>query len=219
MSQNGTVSCIMPTTPERHSFIPEAVECFLAQTWAAKELVILNDGGEPLRYEHPLVRVVNEEGKSTIGAKRNRLCELAEGEIICHFDDDDWSSPERIAQQVEMLQAKPVAGYSTVMFWDGKKAYFYKGAIVYVCGATLAYRKSWWAENRFRDVQTCEDNAFIRPAVKRSQLYAAEGAGMVVARIHGRNTASHHSLGGCRDLTFEELPEGFRALQHHLQYQ
>ncbi len=30
--------------------------------------------------------------KQMIGTKRNLACEATSGEVICHFDDDDWSA-------------------------------------------------------------------------------------------------------------------------------
>lgn len=37
------VSCVMPTANRRH-FVPEAIRLFLAQDYAEKELIILDDG-------------------------------------------------------------------------------------------------------------------------------------------------------------------------------
>ena len=41
-----------------------------------------------------------------IGAKRNIACELAQGEVIAHWDDDDWMAPAWLGSQVETLLSK-----------------------------------------------------------------------------------------------------------------
>ena len=41
--------------------------------------------------------------KITLGAKLNLACDYARGEIIAHWDDDDWYAPRRLSTQVEAL--------------------------------------------------------------------------------------------------------------------
>jgi len=38
-----------------------------------------------------------------VGAKRNLACDLANGDIIVHWDDDDWMADWRLSYQVEQL--------------------------------------------------------------------------------------------------------------------
>src|SRR5262249_51867830 len=86
------VSCIMPTL-KRRRFVPRAIEYFLRQDHPAKELVILDDGSDPvadLIPEHPAIVYRRLEHRLVLGAKRNMACEMARGEIIAHWDDDDW---------------------------------------------------------------------------------------------------------------------------------
>jgi hypothetical protein len=55
----------------------------------------------------------------TIGRYRNEAVESVHADIICHFDDDDWSHPNRIAEQVAFLQASgaDAVGYREMLFW------------------------------------------------------------------------------------------------------
>jgi len=167
------VSCIMPTRG-RALFLPAAVDCFLKQTYPNKELIILGDNDECIGLElcsaWPVRYVIDE--RKPIGTKRNRCCELAQGEIICHFDDDDWSSPDRIAFQVAELQnsSKPATGFNELYFWDtiAKVARRYRASVKgYVCGTTLCYLKSFWETHRFNDVDHGEDNSFVYPALNQ----------------------------------------------------
>ena len=41
--------------------------------------------------------------RAPVGAKRNIACEVAQGEVIAHWDDDDWMAPEWLRSQVETL--------------------------------------------------------------------------------------------------------------------
>jgi glycosyltransferase involved in cell wall biosynthesis len=102
------VSCVLPTYnrfPERGALLGEAVESFLRQDYPRKELIVLNDTpGQALSFDHPEVRVVNAQKRfASLGAKRNAGMELAAGELVCPWDDDDIAFPWRISLSVERL--------------------------------------------------------------------------------------------------------------------
>src|SRR5690349_3155219 len=101
------VSCIMPTA-NRRRFVPGAIAQFLAQDYEAAELVIIDDGTDPvadLIPSHPALRYLRTRRHRTLGTKRNAACEAARGDVILHWDDDDWYAPHRIRTQVEALFA------------------------------------------------------------------------------------------------------------------
>src|SRR5262249_23901876 len=92
------VSCIMPTA-DRRKFVPKAISYFQAQDYPNKELIIIDDGAESavdLVPNDPLIRYIRLYAKKTVGAKRNMACEEARGEIIAHWDDDDWMASWRL---------------------------------------------------------------------------------------------------------------------------
>ena len=96
------VSCIMPTY-NRRAFVPQAIRCFLRQDYPNCELLVIDDGTEPVADcvpESENIRYVRLDQKMTIGAKRNLACEQARGEFIVHWDDDDWYPPWRVRMQV-----------------------------------------------------------------------------------------------------------------------
>lgn len=103
------VSCVLLTThPRRAAFLPDALRSYRQQTYAARELVIVNDGA-PLAPRARDVRVVNLQerprGRWTIGEKRNAGVLVARGEYVATWDDDDVSLPERLANQVAVARA------------------------------------------------------------------------------------------------------------------
>jgi glycosyltransferase involved in cell wall biosynthesis len=207
------VSCIMPTR-NRAAFLKSAIDCFLKQDYPNKELIILGDNDEihsiELCSSWPVRYVIDE--RKPIGPKRNACCELAQGEIICHYDDDDWSAPDRIAFQVEELQktGKPVTGFATLYFWDtvAKVSRRYRSSVNgYVCGTTLCYLKSFWETHKFKDVDHGEDNDFVYPAL--NQIAGSKDASHMVARIHDSHTSSKVGIIGT--VSNELLPVGFWA--------
>ena len=134
------VSCICPTYGRAHT-LGESLDCFLQQTYHPRELFILNDAPVKYRevqdarlheaYASPqrivyvgrgcMVHVFNEAQFQTLGHKYMRLMELAGGDIICHWDDDDLYLPGHIESRVERLRTaqvvKPDLGY--VLTYDG----------------------------------------------------------------------------------------------------
>jgi len=152
------VTCIMPTA-DRRPFVPRAIEQFLAQSYDNRELIVLDDGTDPvgdLMPSDPRVRYLRDERKAPVGVKRNRLCALARGDVIVHWDDDDWMAPWRLTYQVEQLLAAgaDVCGVDRPLFYDAAEGrawqYVYpSNAAPWVYGATLCYTKAYWQRNPF----------------------------------------------------------------------
>ena len=56
----------------------------------------------------------------SIGWKRQTLLEMAKGEYIVFFDDDDWPSPEYVTEILKALESKPdCVGFKIAYFRDG----------------------------------------------------------------------------------------------------
>jgi glycosyltransferase involved in cell wall biosynthesis len=192
------VSAIMPTAG-RPEMAARAVQGFLAQMWPDKELVIVDDQKRPSfpnGIEHPLVRYFCFAGPFEIGGKRNLCCGRAAGEFIAHWDDDDYSTPDRLSDQLQRLteSGKAVTGYHSMRFTDGQRWWKYHGTLDYALGTSLCYRKDWWQVNKFPSLQVGEDNQFTRNAHAQRQLVSADAGELMYATIHPGNT-SPRSLG------------------------
>jgi len=112
----------MPTY-NRREFIPRAIHYFLRQDYEPKELIIVDDGTDPIGDLVPQddrIRYFRLNEKISVGAKRNRACEAARGDIIAHWDDDDWHAPQRLRYQIEALQREhaDVCGIHRLLFYD-----------------------------------------------------------------------------------------------------
>lgn len=152
-----------------------------------------------------------------VGPKRNFACRQARGEIIVHFDDDDWSASGRIMQQVEALLGHPdaaVAGYRSILFFRARDSGVWRFSASehrpYAVGTSLCYRRAWWLSHQFSHRNVGEDNDFVRDARARRALLVLPGEGMMVARWHGANTSPHPiNPVQYRRVTMAALPEGF----------
>lgn len=116
------VSCIMPTA-NRQKYIPFALNHFLSQDYKNAELVIIDDGKNsiaPLLPDDPRIKYHYTEPLGTIGAKRNYACNMSEGEIIMHWDDDDWYASDWITRQVEYLYSSgaDICGIEHIHFFS-----------------------------------------------------------------------------------------------------
>lgn len=198
---NPLVTCLC-LTKNRREWLPQAIECFKLQTYEPKELLIVVDGQDvsdliPINDE--TIRLVNSpEGRFTIGEKRNFGNKHANGEIIVHWDDDDWSAPQRLADQVARLveSGKSVTGYSTVIFAGDNGRWKYIGVPnCTAVGTSLCYLKSWWSEHPFPDKHVSEDNDFAMTAAQNKQLISCDAGEMVIASIHPGNTSPRHVEG------------------------
>jgi glycosyltransferase involved in cell wall biosynthesis/predicted O-methyltransferase YrrM len=164
------VSCIMPTH-NRRCFIPRAVEYFLRQDYEPKELLVVDDGSDAigdLLPADPRLRYVRLHEKRTVGEKRNLACEQARGEIIVHWDDDDWQAPRRIRAQVDCLlqHGADLCGLNPVLFYDPRSnqawRYLYPPECgPWVHGSSFCYRRAFWESRRFAAVDVGEDNQFV----------------------------------------------------------
>lgn len=192
------VSCIMPTA-DRRLFVRQAILYFLRQDYANRELLILDDGVDAVADLVPAdhrIRYVRLTGRRSVGAKRNIACELARGEIIAHWDDDDWMAGWRLSYQVgELLRHPPMTlcGLSRLLFQDPVAGraweYVYPASQrPWVCGNSLCYRKSLWEQHRFPDMNDGEDTAFVQH-LKNAIVVALPNNTFYVATVHAHNTS------------------------------
>jgi glycosyltransferase involved in cell wall biosynthesis len=200
----------MPTADRRH-LIPVALAAFKSQNWPEKELIVVDDGEVPISdliCDVPDVYYVRLVGKHSIGLKRNTACDYARGEVIVHFDDDDWSAPGRICDQVARLEetGKMLTGYNQLLFWDGVTGYRYVNTDpTYTTGTSMCYRKELWKKHPFPDKTRSEDNEFWRLAKNAAQAVALSARQLMVARIHELNRGDYRSL---NSESYQRVPVG-----------
>ena len=197
MTTQPLVSCIMPTY-NRREFTPRAIQYFLRQDYESKELIIVDDGNDPIGDLVPKddrVRYLRLNEKISVGAKRNRACEAARGDIIAHWDDDDWHAPHRLRYQIEALQREhaDVCGINRLLFYDAinDRAWLYVYPAqrrFWLSGSSLCYTRSFWAAHRFANLNVGEDARFVWSGV-RARMIALPDHTFHVGVIHAHNVS------------------------------
>jgi ADP-heptose:LPS heptosyltransferase len=192
------VSCIMPTH-NRRAFVPQALSVFLGQDYPHRELVVIDDGTESvldLISDDSRIRYVRLDHRMRLGDKRNLGCAHAHGDLIAHWDDDDWMAPWRLSYQVGEMDNHPTAelcGLTTLFFYDPENDRAWKYSYSarrrgWVAGGTMCYRKAFWQRHRFASIEQGEDTRFAWSA-RPDQILALPKTDFYIARIHSHNSS------------------------------
>jgi len=172
------VLCVM-LTRDREALAAKAFQCFMAQTYRNRRLFVLNTGEKDWLAQgmYGDVGVYGEHmpqppGKS-IGSLRNSANDYGnqrclDADIIAHWDDDDWSHPNRLTEQVALLQASgaDAVGYNEMLFWRAPRLTFEERGSTsrpgeawlysnprpnYALGTSLCYWRKTWERSPFTD--------------------------------------------------------------------
>jgi hypothetical protein len=164
------VTCIMPTA-DRRAMVGQAVACFLAQDYPNRELLVVDDGRDPigdLLPQAPNIRYLRLNARLSIGAKRNLACQQATGQVIAHFDDDDWSAAWRLSYQVAELEREraTVCGLNRIYYHQpasGRSWQFIypSGRRAWLAGNSFCYERQTWLADPFPEIDVGEDARFL----------------------------------------------------------
>ena len=189
------VSCIMPTY-NRRGFIPHALHYWERQDYDNKELLVLDDGIDPVEDLIPndsriqYVRLLPP--RMRLGAKLNYGCSQVAGRYIALWDDDDWYSPSRLTRQVRALEAGfNVCGCADLLYYDivKGKAFRYRyptGLPPFLLGSTQCFTHEQWVMHPFMPIDVGSDLYFVR-SVPKELVHAISGAWFSVHIIHRSN--------------------------------
>lgn len=223
------VSCLMPTR-NRPRFVSQSVEYFLRQDYPHRELVVVDDGEEQVRDLLPRddrIRYVRLEHRHPLGTKRNIGCEAARGDLVAHWDDDDWQGPHRLSTQVAALQgdgAVDVCGTVELLHYAIREGRAYRYHPVpddppWLAGCSLVYRREAWSSTPFAAIDVGEDAVFVRTIARErgaGAVLAVPDGGWLVALLHAGNTGPKN----LRDPRFSpvDMAEVTRLLRQDLPF-
>lgn len=116
--KNRLVSIIIPVY-NKASFIKETLESALEQTYLNTEIILIDDGSSDGSFEilqeyyqkYPDKIVLIDQENQGVSAATNKGIEAAKGDYIQFLDADDLISPDKIANQIKLLEAQP---FSTI---------------------------------------------------------------------------------------------------------
>jgi glycosyltransferase involved in cell wall biosynthesis len=117
---------------DEERFLAEAIDSVRAQTFPDWELVLVDDGSHDRSTaiaqsyadaDPSRVRCLHHPGHENRGmsASRNLGLEAARGELVAFLDGDDVWLPQKLAEQIEIMDARPRAGlvYGRTLIWHG----------------------------------------------------------------------------------------------------
>lgn len=194
------VSCIMPTH-NRRSLAAQALRYFLRQDYPRRELIIVDDGTDPIEGlvpPDPRIRYFYLKPKQTIGAKRNLGCRQAAGEIIVHWDDDDWYGRNRISYQVQPLieGRADLCGLDTGCiyniventFWSYEPRLHTSMFYADIHGGSIVYAKHLWERHgKYPDINLAEDAAFLRLLAGKARIAKLPNRDVFIYIRHDHN--------------------------------
>lgn len=96
------------------SYIVQAVESVLAQTYSQWEIIIVDDGSKDdtvsvLQPYSSHIRYVYQKNQG-VSIARNHGIQLARGEFVAFLDADDYFLPDKLEAQIGMFEAQPSLG-------------------------------------------------------------------------------------------------------------
>jgi glycosyltransferase involved in cell wall biosynthesis len=218
IAQTGEAVSVVIPTYNRAEFLRAALESVLAQTWPAREIVVVDDGstdhtaavvaalqaaGAPLRW-------LPGPHENRRGVARNRGVAATTAPLIAFLDSDDRWAPARLERQVAALRRAPAAGFAfcNVQAFDEHgpsgplflaRATPYHGPILgamlaeprALSSSLLVRRRAFDQVGGFADIPMNEDyELLLRLAVRYAADYVAEP--LVYVRQHANRTSSTH---------------------------
>jgi len=198
---------------QRLMFLKASIASYISQTYENKEMVIAidnpgaQDDNQVLSYlsslNRPDIHCVIPNRKLCLGALRNLSMANANGEILCQWDDDDLSHPERVAAQAQFLISKKydasiltdnlhIFHHAEICYWESGKRNLIGGrpcTLMFRNGHGLGYPESGPLSVRG------EDTHFLKQLQSRFRVgYFEAPAFHYLYFFHGHNTMDlqHH---------------------------
>jgi glycosyltransferase involved in cell wall biosynthesis len=203
------VSCLM-TTRDRPHFVEQALRCFSRQTYADRELIVV-DAGEQALVDEVCggirgVHYVRSAPGATYGACLNIAARDARGAIFQLLDDDDYYTPGFLDRSVSALESAGIDG--TIAAWDCFYVLLHDQDELrfsghgWLAGATLCFGRGLWERTAFRDDGGHQDSFFI------------EDSGATIARVCAPDLylLVRHGGNSWRNLRGTDVDAYFRSL-------
>ncbi len=213
-----TVSIITPTY-RRQYLLPAIYRCLSHQTFTDFEWLVLDDSDDADRFLPGLsdrrVVYVHETRRRSVGEKRNILIDRARGDIIAHFDDDDYYGPDYLSQMLSALRTVDfvkLLGFfiyarqqKVLAYWNLQSTagphYRMSATSINLTtivkkdntlgyGFSYLYRRRVWDHVKFPDVGWNEDEPFALQASQKFKMIGIHDTGCSCLHIlHGANTS------------------------------
>lgn len=189
------ISCIC-VTRGKPLFLERAIRCFVSQTYANKQLVILFEDDDPETAAFlktlppdPAFKIV-EAQRSTLGQLRNMAIQAADGDFVCQWDDDDWFHAARLEYlyAVSVASGRPGVVMMRWILFDATSGRGYTSHLRLWEGSILC-RKNILPAEGYENKSIGEDTSLIKGLFDDDLLYPlTQAPHLYVYVYHGGNT-------------------------------
>lgn len=131
-------------------FVADAINSVLAQTYSNYEIIVVNNGStdnslEVLREFEKQIVLINQNNLGQSGARNQGLLR-ASGEVIAFLDADDYWEPNKLENQIPLLNSEVQLVYCGINIVDSKSS-----------------RKRKEVLPKYRG--SCQDIGYLRPGI------------------------------------------------------
>lgn len=214
------ISCVC-VTKNRPYLLKKSIRCYIHQNYQNKELVIISQGDPESNEEiQNYLKEVNRNDISffimpdlaSLGSLRNTSIEIATGELICQWDDDDLYHPDRLITQYQAIR-KSDRNLASIycdflkFFAETKELYWcdwsdkYDFSHKFLCGSIMFYKKVFNMFEVFYPEfgdQSCrqEDLNVLEKIITKGKISPIVSGNHYIYVYHGKNTyeIEHHKL-------------------------
>ena len=207
------ISVIMPVYNTNETYLREAIESILNQTYSDFEFIIVDDGSKNnveevvKSYDDSRIRFYKNEKNLGINKTNNIALKLVTGEYIARMDSDDIAHLERFAKQVEFLDNNPEVGVLGASFMKfGKREEIghmpirhedivqgiFDGRSPFV-NATVMMRTSLFDRVKYSDEYRLGEDLWLWAELIEKTKFANLNEIFLKYRWHGKNSSKIHT--------------------------
>jgi glycosyltransferase involved in cell wall biosynthesis len=194
------ISCLCVTRgkPEK---LRRAIDCFFAQKYSNKELVVVYEDDDPATHlvaqslisagRADLIAVrARTSPKMMLGELRTLAVERSRGEYFCQWDDDDWYHNERLLLQLAALSSSRSRACILThwLMFDEMHHQAYCSHRRLWEGSILCRKDVATSELQYPAEAKGEDNIFTQGLVARGYVHPLLAPGLYIYTVHGKNT-------------------------------
>ena len=190
---------VLCATYNRQQLIPLVIHQFNHQDYPNNkmELIILDDSDHECFYETNQINIkyIYLKEKLTIGKKRNMLNDMALGEYIVWFDDDDFYTRSRINKSIAALSYPEVKiiGVKNMVIYDSENSKLSVDIKIkqpnYTQNNIMAYHKEYLQSHKYNDNDVYEEERYFTNGFKE-KCYQFCGNELCIQIAHSHNTIS-----------------------------
>jgi glycosyltransferase involved in cell wall biosynthesis len=227
------VSCNMATRQPRRRFLSQALKYFSRQTYSPKELIVVDDPGEPAFdaiADVPGIQYLQTDARLTLGSKLNLGIGAARGAIIQKLDDDDYYHPEFLSTTVRALlrenRRDSIVAFTSSLVLIAATGELKLRTKSMFAGGTFCFFKELWQKGPFRDVSLAEDRLFladhnpVRIGIDNPELYCfvRHASGHSWSKVGRSKEKKHDQLAADQDVTesLRKLPAYSKSLKEYM---